>query len=338
MAKGGESGGNGDRGAVHCDSVRPGRRTSRVDFRGVAPVEGDPLLGFAPYVHKQPRGNSITPDRQRAFIAALAASGIVTQAARGIGASLEALYKIRNAPGGEGFAQAWEAAVDRGMARLEDCALERAIEGEERFVVRGGEVVASWRRYDTALLMFLLRNRRRQRYDAYGVHRGERPLTPAEERERAIAEQREAEEILLSLNAKLERMRERWLAAQAEERQAREEAEAEGGDMEEPEVGCGDVVASDAAETEEDAPNIRMLPDLLREGDAALGLPRKHQYARNVGMIGRAWMRSPLVPMTPEEEISRRWMDDLDAGRIGPKARGEVPGWDGQPPDDTGSP
>jgi hypothetical protein len=57
-------------------------------------VEGDPLLGFAPYLHKQPRRNSITPDRQRAFIAALAASGIVTQAARAIGASLEALYKI----------------------------------------------------------------------------------------------------------------------------------------------------------------------------------------------------------------------------------------------------
>jgi hypothetical protein len=83
--------------------------------------------------------------------------------------------QIRNAPGAEGFAAAWEEAVDRGMARLEDCALERAIEGEERFIIRRGEVVASWRRYDTPLLMFLLRNRRRGRYDAYGVRGGERP-------------------------------------------------------------------------------------------------------------------------------------------------------------------
>lgn len=55
------------------------------------------------------------------------------------------------------------------MARLEDCALERAILGEERVVVRGGEVVATWRRHDTALLMFLLRNRRRERFGDGGA-------------------------------------------------------------------------------------------------------------------------------------------------------------------------
>lgn len=147
-----------------CASARPSRRTSAAAFVGEIPDPDDPLLGFAPYLHRQPRRNSITPERQRSFIATLAATGIVTQAARSIGISLEALYKLRNLPGAEGFAAAWETALDRGVQRLEDCALERAIAGEERLVVRRGEVVATWRHYDTQLLMFLLRQRRAQRY------------------------------------------------------------------------------------------------------------------------------------------------------------------------------
>ena len=62
-------------------------------------------------------------------MAALAATEIVTQAARSIGKSMEALYKLCNQPGAEGFAAAWDAAVDRGVQRLEDTALARAIEG-----------------------------------------------------------------------------------------------------------------------------------------------------------------------------------------------------------------
>ncbi|NOW48805.1 hypothetical protein FHW96_004995 [Novosphingobium sp. SG751A] len=314
-------GGGVARGVVHCDSVRPGRRTSRVAFRGEALVEGDPLLGFAPYLHKQPRRNSITPDRQRAFIAALAASGIVTQAARSIGASLEALYKIRNASGAEGFAAAWEEAVDRGMARLEDCALERAIEGEERFVVRGGEVVARWRRYDTPLLMFLLRNRRRGRYDAYGLRGGERPLSAAEERARAMEEEREAEEILDGINMKLERMRERWLAAKAarEEDEAQDALAGDGGAGDDGAVGVPDGDVCPGPVEEEGAPGIRHFPDLLREGYPMTGTP------------ARPVTRAPRRPMTPEEEDARRWMSDLDSGRMGPKARGEtLPPPDGQ--------
>src|ERR1700712_3287760 len=87
---------------------RPYKRTSAAAFQADPPDADDPLLSFAPYVHEAPRRNSLTPERQQAFIAALAASGIVTQAAREIGASLEALYKLRNRKGAEGFAAAWE--------------------------------------------------------------------------------------------------------------------------------------------------------------------------------------------------------------------------------------
>lgn len=126
-----------------CKSERPSHRTSSVAYVAEPPAADDPLLGFVPFVHVAPRRNSITPERQRAFISSLAATGIITQAALSIGASLEALYRLRNRAGAEGFSAAWEAAIDRGMARLEDCALERAIAGEERVVVRGGKVVAT---------------------------------------------------------------------------------------------------------------------------------------------------------------------------------------------------
>lgn len=91
------------------------------------PPADDPLLQFAPYLHPYPRSNSITPDRQRHFIATLAATGIVQQAARSIGKSMEALYKLRAKPGAEGFAAAWDEAHGWGIARIEDCAIEAAL-------------------------------------------------------------------------------------------------------------------------------------------------------------------------------------------------------------------
>jgi hypothetical protein len=188
-------------------------------FAAAPPDPDDPLLGFTPYAHKQPRRNAITPDRQRAFIAALAASGIVTQAAREIGASLEALYKLRHRSGAEGFAAAWEAAIDRGVARLEDCALERAIAGEERIVVRGGEVVATWRRYDTPLLLFLLRQRRARRFNEGSAHfvnlKPGHPVYERLQREwRAAsdAEEPSEQETLDSIDALFRDMRERRAA------------------------------------------------------------------------------------------------------------------------------
>ena len=212
-------------------SPRPGRRTSRTAFTDLPPQPDDPLLGFAPYLHTAPRRNSITPDRQRVFIAALAASGIVTQAARQIGASLEALYRLRNQPGAEHFALAWEAAIDRGIARLEDCALERAIAGEERLVMRGGEVVARWTRYDTGLLMFLLRQRRATRWNSEGAHFANlRPGHPVFERlkrewehQRAIEDAASYEANIQSLNAKLEQMRQRQLAAERRKKRVADE-------------------------------------------------------------------------------------------------------------------
>ena len=101
--------------------------TSRVAFEEMLIPEDDPVLDFLPYCHKAPRGNSITPEVQRAFIYQLAMSGIVKQAAVKVGKSIEALYKLREKPGAEDFRRAWDAALEWGRLRLEDCAMERAI-------------------------------------------------------------------------------------------------------------------------------------------------------------------------------------------------------------------
>jgi len=191
---------------------RVGQRTSRVARVNTASQEvldeDDPLLSFAPYEHVAPRRNSINAARQRAFVAALAASGIVTQAARVVGVSLEALYKLRHKPGAEAFAKAWDQALDRGMMRLEDCALERAIQGEERPIVSLGQVVTTWTRYDTALILFLLRQRRSARYGG-----------KAEIARETAREQREynREAVLDSINAKIEKMRFRRLGIEDDE-------------------------------------------------------------------------------------------------------------------------
>lgn len=171
--------------ASTCASPRPSRRTSVAAFAEAEPDRDDPLLAFAPYVHKAPRRNSITPDRQRAFIAALAASGIVTQAARSIGASLEALYKLRALPRAEGFAAAWEAAIERGLDRLEDCALELALRGEELPIVSGGKLLGTYRKHNFAHIRFVLSQRRAQRYGAEHGAGAPQPGTQGYERLRA---------------------------------------------------------------------------------------------------------------------------------------------------------
>ena len=196
---------------LECGSVRPSRRTSRTAFRGEPPGADDPLLQFAPYIHKAPRRNSITPDRQRAFISALAATGIVTQAAREIGASLEALYMLRRKAGAEGFAEAWDKAVDLGVARLEDCALQLAIEGEETPIVSGGQMLGTWRKHNFGFIQFLLRQRRGERYAPRPNYAELRPGHPVYERLKAewVAEEYgDEEESYRAIDEMLDRMRE----------------------------------------------------------------------------------------------------------------------------------
>ncbi len=155
-----------------CTRVMPRQATSAVAYVGEEPEDDDPLLAFAPYLHAVPRSNSITPERQRRFIATLAATGIVNQAARSIGKSMEALYKLRHRPGAEGFAAAWDAALERGVQRLEDCALQRAMQGTPTPIVSGGKLLGTWDKPDNTLLRFLLQYRLPARYGLQQIEPG----------------------------------------------------------------------------------------------------------------------------------------------------------------------
>jgi hypothetical protein len=119
--------------------------------------ERAPLPDFAPVPRKH-RHDGWTPDRQRAFIHALADTGCVTTACRMVNMSSEGAYYLRRQPGAEGFRRAWEAALDFGVARLRDIAFERAIEGQLVPVFVAGKLMGFRRKKNDRLLMFCLRH------------------------------------------------------------------------------------------------------------------------------------------------------------------------------------
>lgn len=146
--------------------AQPWQATSSAAYVGPQPEDDDPLLQFAPFIHPRPKATSITPDLQRRFVATLAATGIVAQAARAIGKSMEALYMLRRRPGAEGFAAAWDEAARWGADRLSDCALERALSAADYSGFASGS-----RERGGAVLMAVLRHRSGFRVD-------ERDLVP----------------------------------------------------------------------------------------------------------------------------------------------------------------
>ena len=109
-------------------------------------------------VLRRPRSDGWTPQRQVDFIAALADTGCVEQAARDVGMSVVSCYRLRRLPGAEAFAQAWEAAIAQAAQRLVDVAFERAIHGTTEPVFnREGIQIGLRRRQSDRLLMFLMR-------------------------------------------------------------------------------------------------------------------------------------------------------------------------------------
>jgi hypothetical protein len=108
-------------------------------------------------VPRKHRHDGWTPERQRAFIEALADTGSVSRAARQVNMSPEGAYYLRRQPGAEGFRRAWEAALDFGVQRLKDIAFERAIEGQLVPVFVAGKLMGFRRKKNDRLLMFCLR-------------------------------------------------------------------------------------------------------------------------------------------------------------------------------------
>jgi hypothetical protein len=120
-------------------------------------VEKPPIAEFTP-VPRRYRHDGWTPERQKAFIEALADTGCVTRAAAMVNMAQANCYALRRAPGAEEFRRAWDATLDFGLKRLKDVAFERAIEGQLVPVFVAGKLMGFRRKRNDALLMFCLRH------------------------------------------------------------------------------------------------------------------------------------------------------------------------------------
>ncbi len=116
-----------------------------------------PIPAFTP-VPRRYRHDGWTPERQVAFIHALAETGCVDRAARMVNIAQTNCYTLRRAPGAEEFRRAWDAALDFTVPMLKDIAFKRAIEGELVPVFSGGKLMGYRRKFNDRLLMFILRH------------------------------------------------------------------------------------------------------------------------------------------------------------------------------------
>ena len=190
-----------------------------------------PLVPSFKAVPRKYRHDGWTAERQRAFIDALAETGSVKAAAKQINMSKEGAYYLRRQAGAEGFRAAWLAALDHGVARIEDIAMDRALYGVEVPVYSYGKIIGTRTWYNDRLLMFMLRNRLP---DRFGSDKGNlRPGGRLYDALRASMEQEIREEIRMeqeeeaksireTLDIKLTEMRHR-LQARADAEEAMED-------------------------------------------------------------------------------------------------------------------
>lgn len=115
----------------------------------------DYVLTFAA-VPTRARHDGWTAERQRRFIVMLRETGVVSHAARAVGCSYQSAYKLRGHARGEGFAAAWDRALDEGRTRAFDLAYDRAINGYRAPLFYRGRYVGTAHRYDNRLALAAL--------------------------------------------------------------------------------------------------------------------------------------------------------------------------------------
>ena len=118
---------------------------------------------FTP-VPVRPRHDGWTPERQVAFIEALAQCGCVDEACERVGMGRSSAYELRERDSSDSFRAAWVAALDHAVQRLSDAAFSRALKGVSRPVFYKGEQIGERRYFDERLTMFILRYRDPSRY------------------------------------------------------------------------------------------------------------------------------------------------------------------------------
>lgn len=144
-----------------------------LDAHGYNPADYD----WVPVLRK-PRADGWSPQRQQAFIGALADTGSVMTAARQVGMSASTAYRLRRSADGAAFAAAWDVAIQQAAHALVDAAFERAINGSDEPVFdRDGNRVGRRFRQSDGLIMFLLRKHFPERYGDIGRDRADRLIS-----------------------------------------------------------------------------------------------------------------------------------------------------------------
>ncbi|MEJ7933185.1 hypothetical protein WG907_02820 [Sphingobium sp. AN558] len=115
----------------------------------------DPLL-FTP-VPLQRRARGWSAEAQVAFIAALARTGVVAQAARSVACSPRSAYQLRAKPGAESFAAAWDWALEMGLDAARDRAFGIIHESPQRPLLRRGRVIGFRQASEARLMLIALR-------------------------------------------------------------------------------------------------------------------------------------------------------------------------------------
>lgn len=124
-------------------------------------------------VRRQRRPDGWTRDKQRLFIATLAQTGDGAESRVRVRHVAQGRVRSAPAPGGAGFAAAWDAALQQSMHRLLDEVTDRAINGTEDAIRdREGRVIGHRTRYNDRLAMFLLRAHMPERFRL--AHRDDR--------------------------------------------------------------------------------------------------------------------------------------------------------------------
>lgn len=129
---------------------------SFIEAPGAAPA-APPAVAAPAAPPRTGNGPRWTPAKMAAFLRALASTHSVSAAAKSVGMSRMAAYRLRARTRGKAFDQAWDSAFRQSYANLPYAALDRALNGIEVPVYYKGEKIDSYRRFDERLTVALLR-------------------------------------------------------------------------------------------------------------------------------------------------------------------------------------
>lgn len=136
------------------------------------PVTYEIIPAFTPVPRLKDRSNGWNPDVQRRFVEALADTGSVTSACRTVRRADHGAYQLRRHPEAAEFRRAWDAALDIAVRRIEDGAMDRAINGVQVPVYSNGEVVGWRTQHNERLTSLILQARLPERFGGMRRHQG----------------------------------------------------------------------------------------------------------------------------------------------------------------------